>query len=1414
MNRIFLLALVVCVSRLVAAETDDQGLPQVPPDFKVTVYAAEPLVRNPCAMAFDVQGRLFIGQGPQYRKPNPDSPTDRVTLLIDVDQDGIADHAKTFAEGFNNIQGLAWYGDQLWIANAPDLTVVRDVDGDDVADEYRRIYGGIGNLEHALHGLSFAPDGWLYMSKGNSKGYGRIDSPERFLAPAPFFDLWGMQLPKNAPMQPEPEVFSRETYQHGYHNPSDDWGTEGGVLRCRPDGTQLEVFSRGMRNTWDINFDTDFNWVGTDQDQDGGDRVLNPFFNAHFGWGHAWSPHWTGDDHVPTVPICGPVFHGSGTGVVFGASPQFPARYRDAFFCADWLGRNIFLYRPKWDGGMMRNMDTPEIFAKAPSGRTMSSSHGILFDPTDIEFGPDGALWVLSWGHGYGAAMKDGKHVDKGRVYRISYGDSVPTKKVKKYDRPYTKWTTDELLVDLQHHALPVRRTNAQNELVSRGVKVRDELIEMLRRDNLPAGATTWLAWTLGQIGIQDTSIDEFLSNRLVQEDLKVADRIQAVRVLGQRARVRNSRLPAAVGNALRDKHPRIRFAAAQAIHECQDAEDAELLWTMIDSESDRAVFYAARMALKKTADSESLRAKLSSSSSRQRLAALLNLLEMAELSGDEVLPLRLDSDPRVAEVASSFVSKVGTSQAPVLQIQGTSSQAAAGVQVEILMGDVPKGLHVRYTKDGSEPTDTTGITYEGPFSIQESDEVSASLFRGRQKMGPVIRSSYASLASAEPSGKSKAQEMGTIPMDIANIRTTNGQPYKATTIAIGSYIYGNRKYRWRSLPNEIIGHTVIESRNDDSDVGSTGDSFLSFELDSDADVYVAHDERITEKPNWLKDFRKTSLRTSTRDTSFQLFAKRFPAGMVRLGGNTRDGVTKARSQYATIIKPAPLQPREVATTIEQSLQKLPTASFRRGARLFFEQSDCAKCHRIGDWGNALAPNLSNMGTRAAPKTIAESILDPSAVIMEGFHSVSVLTDEGQVFQGFIKQESGLNVELVQVDGKVVSIPRESIELRKRQQVSVMPDGLAKQLSPQHVADLIRFILDAGKHPELLQSVSHLSTNLNQKADAPPQFTFGSGRSGIYQNSKLPKTSDKVHSPETKLQLDTNAPITFRDDGKALQIYFGKNKLASYIYQHDQVKRPFFAHVKSPSGTQVTRNFPPEKGDRQDHADMHPGIWLAFGDLDGEDFWRNKGRVVHKEFTQGPTSGFGLGSFSQRKSYQRADGSVVCFEDFRCVIRALEEGYLLQLDSTFFSPEGDTFYFGDQEEMGLGIRVATEIAELKSGQISDSEGRHGAKHVWSQPSAWCDYSGTIDDERIGMTILCHPDNFRESWMHARNYGVIAANAFGRAAMKKGPKSHLEVAGDAGLRLRYGILLHGSTPDLDAVYQQYVDLSGSQNRGLD
>jgi glucose/arabinose dehydrogenase len=100
---------------------DREALPKVPQEFEVTLFASEPLVRQPCSMAFDERGRLFVGMGPQYRNPKPDTPGDSVVIVEDTNGDGVADKVKVFATGFNCIQGLAWHGRDLWIANAPDL---------------------------------------------------------------------------------------------------------------------------------------------------------------------------------------------------------------------------------------------------------------------------------------------------------------------------------------------------------------------------------------------------------------------------------------------------------------------------------------------------------------------------------------------------------------------------------------------------------------------------------------------------------------------------------------------------------------------------------------------------------------------------------------------------------------------------------------------------------------------------------------------------------------------------------------------------------------------------------------------------------------------------------------------------------------------------------------------------------------------------------------------------------------------------------------------------------------------------------------------------------------------------------------------------------------------------------------------
>ena len=232
--------------------------------------------------------------------------------------------------------------------------------------------------------------------------------------------------------------------------------------------------------------------------------------------------------------------------------------------------------------------------------------------------------------------------------------------------------------------------------------------------------------------------------------------------------------------------------------------------------------------------------------------------------------------------------------------------------------------------------------------------------------------------------------------------------------------------------------------------------------------------------------------------------------------------------------------------------------------------------------------------------------------------------------------------------------------------------------------------------------------------------------------------------------------------------------VATYIYADEKIQRPYFAHVKSPGGIQVTRNHPPIAGkDRDDHDTMHPGIWMAFGDLDGEDFWRNKGRVVHEEFVTEPTGGPGKGTFAVRNRYERADGELVCHETCRITFLVRPDGYLLLWDSTFFADR--EFYFGDQEEMGLAFRVTTPITVDNGGTMRDSEGRENGKGIWGKTADWCDYSGTVDDRRIGMTLMCHPENFRPSWMHARDYGFIAANPFGRKAFTEGEPSKVVVA---------------------------------------
>ena len=131
-------------------------------------------------------------------------------------------------------------------------------------------------------------------------------------------------------------------------------------------------------------------------------------------------------------------------------------------------------------------------------------------------------------------------------------------------------------------------------------------------------------------------------------------------------------------------------------------------------------------------------------------------------------------------------------------------------------------------------------------------------------------------------------------------------------------------------------------------------------------------------------------------------------------------------------------------------------------------------------------------------------------------------------------------------------------------------------------------------------------------------------------------------------------------------------------------------------------------------------------------------------------------------------------------------------------PLVDGFYFGDQEEMGLGVRMAPGLAEKNGGVIGSSSKQSGAKATWGQIADWCDYSGEADGKKCGVMLMASPDNFRRSWFHNRDYGLMVANPFGEKAFTKGAESRVKVEKGKSLRLRFGVLVHDS---LDAAAGQ-------------
>jgi hypothetical protein len=288
--------------------------------------------------------------------------------------------------------------------------------------------------------------------------------------------------------------------------------------------------------------------------------------------------------------------------------------------------------------------------------------------------------------------------------------------------------------------------------------------------------------------------------------------------------------------------------------------------------------------------------------------------------------------------------------------------------------------------------------------------------------------------------------------------------------------------------------------------------------------------------------------------------------------------------------------------------------------------------------------------------------------------------------------------------------------------------------------------------------------------------------------------------------------FAFDESPGRLEIRIDGKPFAVYVYDDPTITRPYFCNVRAPDGTQVTRRHPTDpvaNKDNDDHPTYHPGIWLAFGDISGEDYWRNRARVRHVRFVEPPTATGDSARFVVENNYESASG-IVCTEISTYTIHIVDTAYFLIADSLFQSETKD-FVFGDQEEMGFGVRIATRFTvQHGNGTIRNSENGVNEAGTWGKPADWCTYFGEENGKRIGLTIVPNPANFRRSWFHSRDYGVLVANPFGEKAMTGAEEpSAVRVQAGETFRLGFGVCIFSedaSEPfDRASVYGQYQAL---------
>jgi putative heme-binding domain-containing protein len=975
--------------------------------------------------------------------------SEQVRRIQDTDGDGRADRVDVIADGMNDLlQGaaagvLAWDG-HVYATVIPDLWRLDDP-GAPGPWPRRSLQTGfgihMGQAGHDMHGLVMGNDGRVYWSIAD-RGF---------------------------------DLTTREGRKLQGHT--------GAVFRCWPDGSDLELFARGLRNPQELAFNDEGDLFTGDNNADVGDRSRLLYLpqGSDAGWTlhmqyargcgawtreHLWEMRWPGADPGQPAWVNLPVGHVAACPAGLAAYPGsgLPARFDGTFWLADYLGGvQSFRALPHGAGFVMADWQW-----------AYRDSWGMC----DVDFGVDGRPWVLYWG--------ESPHGDKARLVRLTPPaagvDTARASEVRERLATGFGGLDDGRLQALLDHADRRVRMRASFELARRGAIA--PLAAVLAGSN-GRRARLHAAWALGIVGHARGAAAVATPLRAALGDADADVRRVAAIVLGELGDAGATR---ALLARLRDPSARVQFAAAQALGQLGAREAAAPLIDVLaaNADSDAVLRQACARALARTADAAWLGAKRTDASRAVRLGSVLALREAAS---EEVATFLGDPDPQVATEAAR--------SAYDLELPGARAALAAtlpGLRADLRIDPyLRRALYAALLTGGAAQASEVAAFAADPAADpywrdealrvlaqwDEPDAIDPVMARWRPQPARTPGLAHEALAARLPAILELAQ--GSDLGDAVELARREKLVVPGATLLAwvkdGTRDEHARLYALQWLAARRAPETgeavdaALRSRSDS--LFATGLALLASRDPARAAAAATRAAQDPAAPRRVRQAAIRALGASPAASAATFLAARLeerrrgaldPAleldvlqavrasGAPELAAERRALAAPARAGAAA----TPTGAAAATPTGAVAAPMLAGGDAARGRTIFFDHpaAQCVRCHTIDGRGGTTGPDLSMAGAHE-PAYLLRSLLEPSAALAPGYATTTLTLVNGRTVTGQVRSEDARAIVLA-TDDSTRTIPRARIRSRTRPTSAMPPMG--DVLKPEELRDVVAFL--------------------------------------------------------------------------------------------------------------------------------------------------------------------------------------------------------------------------------------------------------------------------------------------------------------------------------------------------------------------